>query len=86
MYSDCRQGVALGLGVVRGASSSSPKIKSSLRNVTQCLGLGTIWKTRRTWEDNIRIDLRKIGCEGVDWIHLAKDTDQWSSCEHGNGP
>jgi hypothetical protein len=32
---------------------------------------------RRIWEDNIRMDLRKIGWEGVDWIHLAQDRDQW---------
>jgi len=25
----------------------------------------------------IRIDLRKIGWKGVDWIHLAQDNDQW---------
>jgi hypothetical protein len=24
-------------------------------------------------EDNIRMDLRDIGCEEVDWIHLAQD-------------
>jgi hypothetical protein len=29
------------------------------------------------WEDNIRMDLREIGWEGVDWIHLAQDRDQW---------
>jgi hypothetical protein len=23
------------------------------------------------------MDLRKIGWEGVDWIHLAQDMDQW---------
>jgi len=23
------------------------------------------------WEDNIRIDVREIGWEGVDWMHLA---------------
>jgi hypothetical protein len=22
------------------------------------------------WEDNIRTDLRKVGLEGVDWMHL----------------
>jgi hypothetical protein len=33
-------------------------------------------KPRRRWEDNIRMDIRKIGCEGVDWIHLAQDRDQ----------
>jgi hypothetical protein len=28
-------------------------------------------------DENIRMDPRKIGCKGVDWIHLAQDTDQW---------
>jgi hypothetical protein len=23
------------------------------------------------------MDLREIGWEGVDWIHLAQDVDQW---------
>jgi hypothetical protein len=32
---------------------------------------------RHSWEDNIKIDLRKIGWEGVDWIHLAQNRDQW---------
>jgi hypothetical protein len=26
-----------------------------------------------TWEDNIKIDLRKIGWGGMDWIDLAQD-------------
>jgi hypothetical protein len=24
-----------------------------------------------TWEDNIRLDLREIGLEDVNWMHLA---------------
>jgi hypothetical protein len=32
---------------------------------------------RRSWEDNIRIDLREIRCETVDWIQVAEDRDQW---------
>jgi hypothetical protein len=28
-------------------------------------------------EDNIRMDLREMGWEGVDWMHLAQDRDQW---------
>jgi hypothetical protein len=35
-------------------------------------------RPRRRWEDNIRMDLRKVGWVGVDWMHLARD------CEHGN--
>jgi hypothetical protein len=34
-------------------------------------------RSRRRWEDNIRMDLREIGWEVVDWIHLAQDRDQW---------
>jgi len=39
-------------------------------------GKGPLGRPRRKWEDDIRIDLREIGWEGVDWIHLAQDTDQ----------
>jgi hypothetical protein len=28
-------------------------------------------------EDNIRMDLREMGCESVDWMHLAQDRGQW---------
>jgi hypothetical protein len=31
----------------------------------------------RRWEDNIRMDLREIGWEGVDWMHPDLDRDQW---------
>jgi transcription termination factor 2 len=32
---------------------------------------------RRRWKDNIKMYLRKIGLEGVDWIHVAEDRDRW---------
>jgi hypothetical protein len=32
-------------------------------------------RPRCRWEDNIKMDLREIGWEGVDWIHLAEDRD-----------
>jgi hypothetical protein len=32
---------------------------------------------RRRWEDNIKMDVKEIGWEGVDWIHVVQDTDQW---------
>jgi hypothetical protein len=34
-------------------------------------------RRRRRWEDNIRMDLREVGWEDVDWICLAQDRDQW---------
>jgi hypothetical protein len=33
-------------------------------------------KTRRR-RDNIRMDLRNTGWEGVEWIHLAQNREQW---------
>ena len=29
------------------------------------------------WEDNIKMDLREMGCDPGDWIALAEDRDQW---------
>jgi hypothetical protein len=34
-------------------------------------------RPRRRWEDNIRMDLQKVGCGCVDWIGLAQDKDRW---------
>jgi hypothetical protein len=32
---------------------------------------------RRSWEDNIKMDLRKIRTNGANWIGLAQDRVQW---------
>jgi hypothetical protein len=34
-------------------------------------------RTTRRWEDNIRMDLREIKWDCVDWMHQAQDRDQW---------
>jgi hypothetical protein len=34
-------------------------------------------RRRLRWEDNIRIDLRDIMWEAVDWMDLVQDGDQW---------
>jgi Na+/H+-translocating membrane pyrophosphatase len=37
----------------------------------------TTGKTKMYMVDNIRMDLREIGWDGVDWIDRAQDVDQW---------
>jgi hypothetical protein len=32
---------------------------------------------RRRWVNNIKMDLREIGWDGMDWIDLAQDRDPW---------
>jgi hypothetical protein len=39
-------------------------------------GKRPLGRPRYRWEDGIRMDLREIGLEGVDWIRLAQDKDQ----------
>jgi hypothetical protein len=52
------------------------------RNVYKVLmgkreGKRPLGRPRRRWEDGIRMDLRKIGWESVEWIQLAQDRDRW---------
>jgi hypothetical protein len=39
------------------------------RDHWECLGVGG--------EENIKMDLRKIGIDGANWIRLAQDQVQW---------
>jgi hypothetical protein len=34
-------------------------------------------RPRRRWVHNIKMDIRKIGLVGMDWIRLAQDRDKW---------
>jgi hypothetical protein len=40
-------------------------------------GKRPVGRRKRRWEDNIRMDLRETGWQGVDWMHLAQDRNQW---------
>jgi hypothetical protein len=40
-------------------------------------GRRPLGRPRRRWVDNIKIDLRKIVWDGMDWIDLAQDRNQW---------
>jgi hypothetical protein len=40
-------------------------------------GKRPLGRPRHRWVDNIKIDLRRIGWDGGDWIDLAQDRDRW---------
>ena len=40
-------------------------------------GKRPLGRPRRRWEDNIKMDLRELGCDPGDGIALAEDRDQW---------
>jgi hypothetical protein len=39
-------------------------------------GKRPLGRPRRRWEDKIKMDLREIVSEGVDWVHLAQDINR----------
>jgi hypothetical protein len=34
-------------------------------------------RPRRRWVNNIKMDIREKGWDGVDWINVAQDRNQW---------
>jgi hypothetical protein len=40
-------------------------------------GKTPLGRPRRRWVDNITMDLRETGWDGVNWIDMAQDRDQW---------
>jgi hypothetical protein len=42
-------------------------------------GKKPLGRSRSKWEDNIKMYLQEVGCEGMDWIELALDMGR---CEH----
>jgi hypothetical protein len=40
-------------------------------------GKRPLGRPRHRWVDNIKMDLREVGRDGMDWIDLAEDMDQW---------
>jgi hypothetical protein len=40
---------------------------------------GPLGRPKRRWVDNMKIDLREMGWDAVDWIDMAQVRDQWGS-------
>jgi hypothetical protein len=39
-------------------------------------GKRTLGRPRHRWEDNIKMDLQQVGCEGMDWIDVTHNRDR----------
>ena len=40
-------------------------------------GKRPLGRPRPRWENNIKMDLQKVGCAVMDWIELSQDRDRW---------
>ena len=61
------------------------RTRSTYGTVQKCIrdlvgkpeGKRPLGRPRRRWEDNIKMDLREVGCDPREWIDFAEDRDQW---------
>jgi hypothetical protein len=51
-----------------------------MRNACSILGGKT--EGKRPLRNSVKVSLKVIGCEGMDWIHLAQDKVQWRNLLH----
>jgi len=61
-----------------GAYRIHGRDQKCIQNVDRSLeGKRTLGRPRRRWEGNIRMNLRKLVLEGVNWMHFAQSRDKW---------
>jgi hypothetical protein len=61
-----------------GACSTNGDKRNSYRILAgKPEGKSPLGRPRCRWVDNIKMDLREIGCDEVDWIDMVQDKDQW---------
>jgi hypothetical protein len=63
--------------MVRECSINGAKGNAYRISVGKPEGKRSLGRPRRRWVGNIKMDLREIGCDGMDWIDLSQDRDQW---------
>jgi hypothetical protein len=47
--------------------------------VKKAAGKRLLGRPKCKWEDNIKKVVTRIGCEGMDWIHMAQYRNQWQA-------
>jgi hypothetical protein len=63
--------------VGRACSTNGEKRNAYSILVAKPEGKTPLGRPRRRWTDNIKMYLRELGWDGMDWINLAQDRDQW---------
>jgi hypothetical protein len=48
-------------------------------------GKRPLGRPRHGWVDSIKMDVREVGWDGMDWIELSQDRDQWTALNEPSG-
>jgi hypothetical protein len=63
--------------MARACSTNAEKRNAYRILVVKPEGKRPLVRPRRRWVDNNKMDLRETGWDGIDWIDLTQDRDQW---------
>jgi hypothetical protein len=63
--------------MARACSTNGEKRNEYRTVVGKPEGKRPLGRPRRRWVNNNKMDLKEIGLDGMDWIELAQDKDQW---------
>jgi hypothetical protein len=61
----------------RACSTNGEKRNAYTILVGKPEGKRPLGRPRRRWVDSIKMELGEIGWDGMDWIDLAQNRDQW---------
>jgi hypothetical protein len=61
----------------RACSTNGEKRNAYMIMVGKPEGKKPLGRPRRRWVNNIKLDLKEIGRDCMDWIDRAQDRDQW---------
>jgi hypothetical protein len=61
-----------------GYVASMVNIRNTYKILVESLnGRDPLERSRCKWEDEINTDLKETVCEGLEWVHLSRERDQW---------
>jgi hypothetical protein len=61
----------------RACSTNGEKSNAYRTLVGKPEGKRPLGRPKHKWVGNIKIDLREVGWDDMDWIDMAQDRDQW---------
>jgi hypothetical protein len=63
--------------IIRMIKSRRMRCAEYVARMGKAEGKRSLQRPRHKWQDNIKMDLREIGWNGMDWNGLFQDRDQW---------
>ncbi|KAJ4428261.1 hypothetical protein ANN_24278 [Periplaneta americana] len=64
-------------GMVNGRRELLQEQRRYRALIERAEGRRHLGRPRRSWKDNIKMDLREVGYDDRDWINLAQDRERW---------